>query len=390
MNGRMGRMSTGVGADSEPDGRTDADTGGCADAGPGGTGGGHIGTSGGRIGVSGGGGIGVSGGIRPEGADGRRGGAPAGDGRAGVVLGIDFGGTKIALATATASGEPLRNTRIETRASDGAAEVVRRAVEAANALVAATSGRLVAAGVSTFGVVRDGRIRLAPNVPGWEDLPLPAMLRDGLGVRALRVDNDVNAAAAAELHWGRLRGIETGLYVNLGTGTGAALIVGGRVIPGAHGAAGEIGYLLREPHEPGYFDGRAPLEEYASGSGLATRGSFLLGEPVTAANLFARREEPAVAALLDDAARALGTAIANLTTFLDPERVVVGGGMATAVLPALRDAVARAVPFPPPVEAARFTDDAPLVGAVALATRTATNEPRVSTNGTEGPAGRRA
>jgi glucokinase len=63
--------------------------------------------------------------------------------------------------------------------------------------------------------------------------------------------------------------------------------------------------------------------------------------------------------------------VANLATFLDPERVVVGGGMATAFLPALRAAVAGAVPFPPPVEAARFIDDAPLIGAVALAVRTA-------------------
>jgi glucokinase len=290
---------------------------------------------------------------------------------ASVVLGIDFGGTKIAFATATPSGEPLRDVRIETRASDGASQVLRRAVDTANALVTATSGRLVAAGVSTFGVVRDGWVRLAPNVPGWEDLPLPAVLRDGLGVAALRVDNDVNAAATAELHWGGLAGVDVGLYVNLGTGIGAALIVGGKVVPGSHGAAGEIGYLLREATEPGYADGRAPLEEYASGSGLAVRGSALLGEPVAAADLFERRGEPAVAALLDDAAATIGAAVANLATFLDPERVVVGGGMATAFLPALRAAVARAAPFPPPVEAARFIDDAPLVGAVALAVRTA-------------------
>jgi glucokinase len=288
-----------------------------------------------------------------------------------MVLGIDFGGTKVALATATTSGERLRATRIETRAADGAKEVLRRTVDAANTLVAGTPGRLVAAGVSTFGVVRDARVRLAPNVPGWEDLPLPAMLRDGLGVSAVEIDNDVNAAATAELHWGGLAGTGVGLYVNLGTGTGAALIVGGQVVPGTHGAAGEIGYFLRTPGEPGYADGHAPLEEYTSGSGLAARGSTLLGEPIAAADLFARRQEPAVGALLDDAAAAIGMAVANLATFLDPERVVVGGGMATAVLPALRTAITGAVPFPPPVEAARFIDDAALIGAIALGVRAA-------------------
>jgi glucokinase len=294
-----------------------------------------------------------------------------------LVLGVDFGGTKVALATATTSGEPLRTARIETRAADGATEVVRRAVDAANELVGATSGRLVAAGVSTFGVVRSGRVRLAPNVPGWEDLPLPAMLQDGLGVAALNVDNDVNAAATAELHWGGLVGVNLGLYVNLGTGLGAALVAGGRVIPGTHGAAGEIGYFLREPGEPAYVNGHAPLEEYASGSGLAARGSELLGEPVGAAELFERRHEPAVAALLDDAAAAVGMTVANLATFLDPERVVVGGGMASAFLPALQNAITHAAPFPPSVEAARFIDDAPLIGAIALAVRTAATTGRV-------------
>jgi glucokinase len=294
--------------------------------------------------------------------------APIGE-RGEFVLGIDFGGTKVALATASATGERLQGTRLATRAADGAEKVVRRVLDAAHDLVTGTPGRLAAAGVSTFGVVREGRVRLAPNVPGWEDLPLPALLREGLGVPG-RVDNDVNAAAAAELRWGRLQDTDVGLYVNFGTGTGAALVIGGRVVPGTHGAAGEIGYLLRDPGEPAYADGRAPLEEYTSGSGLAARGTALLGEPVTAEELFARRDEPAVASLIDGAAAAVGMAVANLTTFLDPERVVVGGGMAEAFLPALRSAVTRAVPFAPPVEAARFVDDAALIGAIALGVQT--------------------
>ena len=283
------------------------------------------------------------------------------------VLGIDFGGTKIALATATTAGELLRRTRIETRAADGAEEVIRRTLVTARRLIQATPGRPTTAGVSTFGVVRDGRVHLAPNVRGWEDLPLPAILRDGLGVSALNVDNDVNAAATAELDWGALAGTDVGLYVNLGTGTGAALIVDGRVIPGVHGAAGEIGYLLREPGEPGYAHGHAPLEEYTSGGGLAARGTTLLRRSVTAVDLAASRDQPAVASLLDDAAATIGMTVANLATFLDPERVVVGGGMATAFLPAIAAAVTRAVPFPPPVRTGRFVDDAPLIGALALA-----------------------
>jgi glucokinase len=287
----------------------------------------------------------------------------------GFVLGIDFGGTKIALATATTTGERLHTTRIETRAADGAEEVMGRTLAAAHRLIADTPGHLTTAGVATFGVVRDGRVHLAPNVRGWEDLPLPAILQDGLGVSSLGVDNDANSAATAELDWGALAGTDVGLYVNLGTGTGAALIVGGRVIPGMHGAAGEIGYLLREPGEPGYAHGHAPLEEHTSGSGLAARGTTLLRRSVTAVDLAAGRHEPAIATLLDDAAATIGMTVANLATFLDPERVVVGGGMATAFLPAIESAVTRAVPFPPPVRPGRFIDDAPLIGAIALAVK---------------------
>lgn len=285
-----------------------------------------------------------------------------------MILGIDFGGTKVALATADATGRPLRRARLETRAADGAERVVRRALDAAHRLVAETPGTLAAVGVSTFGVVRGGRVRLAPNVPGWEDLPLPDLVSGALGA-PVRVDNDVNAATAAEARWGRLAGVGTGVYVNLGTGLGAGIVVGGRVVPGAHGAAGEIGYLLRRPGEPGCAQGRAPLEEYASGSGLAARASALLGEPVTAAGLFARRDEPKAAALLDGTAAVLGMAVANLATTLDPERVVLGGGMAAepSLLPAIRETVARAVPFPPEVVTARFVDDAALIGAIALA-----------------------
>lgn len=282
-------------------------------------------------------------------------------------MGIDFGGTKIAMATASASGSILRRVRLETRAPDGAKEVVRRALAAARDLVAETPGQLAAAGVSTFGVVRDGRVRLAPNVPGWEDLPLPDLLADGLGVH-VHIDNDVNAATAAEIRWGSLTGVDTGLYVNLGTGIGAGLVVGGHVVPGAHGAAGEIGYFLRTAGEPGFTAGHAPLEEYASGSGLAGRGAALLTkDEASAADLFARRSDPRVAVLLTDAAEALGLTVANLATFLDPEIVVIGGGMTTAFLTELRAAVTAATPFAPPVRPARFVDDAALVGAIALA-----------------------
>ncbi|MFC5186209.1 ROK family protein [Actinomadura harenae] len=291
---------------------------------------------------------------------------------AGFVLGIDFGGTKIAMAAAAPDGTVLRSVRLATRAGDGAPVVLERALEAARRLAAETErdeGPLVAAGVATFGVVRGDRVLLAPNVPGWEELPLPRLLRDGLEAPVVRLDNDVNAATAAELRWGGLAGTGTGLYVNLGTGLGAGVVAGGRLVRGANGAAGEIGYLLRSPGEPGHGAGRAPLEEHVSGGGLARRASALTGREVTAPELFGPSVPSELRVLRDRALGDLGMAVANLAIILDPERIVLGGGMAAepALVSRVEHLLARAVPFPPALEPAHFGADAALRGALALA-----------------------
>ncbi|MFF5208807.1 ROK family protein [Streptosporangium sp. NPDC000396] len=278
------------------------------------------------------------------------------------VLGIDFGGTKVAIGVSDADGpSPAESLRLKT-----GDEILPRALAAARDLV----GSPAAVGVSTCGVIRDGRVRLAPNVPGWEGLELPRLLREEFGSVPVVIDNDVNAAAAAELRWGALRGVSTGLYVNLGTGLAAALVVGGQVVAGAHGAAGEIGYLLSSPAEPGFTEGHAPMEERVSGAALAARGSALLGRRVTTAELFGLVGDPLVRDVVDEAVDVLAMTVANLCVVLDPELVVVGGGMmgqADRILPVLASAVARAVPFPPGIGPARFVHDAPLLGALALA-----------------------
>jgi glucokinase len=297
------------------------------------------------------------------------------------VLAIDFGGTKVALGTASAGAtgdRPHATVRLDTRGAEGAEQVVERTLAAARELVAEP----VAVGVSTFGVVRDGVVRLAPNVPGWDGLALPRLLADAFGATPLSLDNDVNAGAAAELRWGALRGADTALYVNVGTGLSAALVVGGRVLPGANGAAGEIAYLRDTAGAPAFAEHRAPLEEAVSGSALARRGSALLGRPVSAEELFGLYPDPAVAALLDEALEVLARTVANLSVVLDPQCVVLGGGLMGAaghILPRVAEALQRAVPFPPRLAAARFVDDAPLLGALSAALSLAEPERAVRT-----------
>ncbi|GAA0921773.1 ROK family protein [Nonomuraea longicatena] len=280
------------------------------------------------------------------------------------VLGIDVGGTKVAIGVSDSDGPTVT---VRERLSTGP-DTLARALAVARRLDPAPA----AVGFSTTGVIWEGAVRLSPNVPGWDGLELPRLLAEEFGDIPVAIDNDVNAAAMAELRWGALRGVSTGLYLNLGTGLAAALVVGGRVVPGAHGAAGEIGYLQIEPGEPAFADGHVPLEERISGSGLARRASALLGREVTTAEVLSGYDGalPQVRPLVDAALRTLAMSMANLCVMLDPERLVVGGGMmgaADLIMPRLVAELERAVPFAPEVRPARFTDDAPLLGALALA-----------------------
>jgi glucokinase len=290
------------------------------------------------------------------------------------VAAVDFGGTKMAVASATLSGEIIDQARFETDASHGAEQAVQRAIEAAQAIISATAGRTggrcAAAGVVSPGVVHDERPFLAPNVPGWEELQLESLLRKALAVEPLVFGNDVKAAGLAELRWGTLAGADPGLFLSLGTGVAAAVVAYGRVLNGAHGAAGEIGYSLRGVDDQSAFsDGRAPLEELAGGRFIGARASRLAGREVTAADAFAA-PDPAMRELVDATLDELAVHVTNMALLIDPDRIAVGGGMMESgerILGALRSRLQRAVPFPPAVDRARFVHDAALRGAVALA-----------------------
>jgi glucokinase len=310
--------------------------------------------------------------------------APLGEPPSDFVVAIDFGGTKVAVGTATTDGTLIRSERIDTEAARGAEQAVERAVLLARdlheATAAQTGGRCVAAGAVSPGIVRDDAVLLAPNVPRWGELALPSLLRDGLGMALVAIGNDVNAAALAETRWGALHGADPTLFVSLGTGIAAGIVIGGRIFAGAHGAAGEIGYSLRHPADARAFaNGHAPLEEFAGGRGIGERAGRALGVDLTAADAFARTDLPA--GFLDETLAELTMHLANVAIALDPERVAVGGGLMARgdlILPALRARMRAAVPFPPTIVRAAFPDDGALRGAVALALELAAERSEVT------------
>ncbi|MFI0794910.1 ROK family protein [Micromonospora rubida] len=293
-------------------------------------------------------------------------------GAAPTLLGIDFGGTKMAVGVADGEGRLLACERVPTYAEQGAQQALDRALDLAAKLVGEVGGPIAAAGIASPGVVRPDGIDLAPNVPGWDRLRLADAVRDRFGVPAVAVDNDLNAAALAELRFGALRDADPGLVVGLGTGVAAALTVRGSVLAGHHGAAGEIGYAVAGGPWPGTM-----LELDFSGRAL-DRLADELGVPGTAAGLAAAAERPgpardALTARVDELARHLITCC----LLLDPQRVVLVGGVAGSELirGLLVERLAAVLPYRPDVVLSGFADDAALLGAVVLA-REAVPAPR--------------
>ncbi len=273
------------------------------------------------------------------------------------------------LATATVETEPGRSRP----AGDHSAQAIfDRGIRAARDLLArvAPGSELAAVGAATFGIPFEDRVELAPAISGWESLALGRELRAAFAGAEVRMATDAKAAAMAELRWGSLNGCDPGVYLNLGTGLAAAIVIGGRVVGGRNGAAGEIGYNLRAISDIGRgLDQRSPLEAMVSGQGLARQAAA--ARPMTAADIFeAGQGNPELDELLTRFVAELAFHLVNLAILLNPVRISVGGGMVRSwerLRPHLEHALAAGVPFPPELVVARFPFDAPLLGAVALA-----------------------
>jgi glucokinase len=297
------------------------------------------------------------------------------------ALALDIGGTKLAAAAVGADGSVRGRREIGTRPGDGADSVLQRALDLV-ALVReeqGAEGHLTALGVSTKGLTREDGV-LVSGMPDWSNLRIPRRLRDRFPDLDIGIMNDVKAATLAEMTWGALRGVAYGVYVNLGTGIAAGIVSGGEILEGAHGAAGEIGYLLtgrevlgRRPEGANREDIPAPLEEIVGGRAVPERARKELGSALTMEQLTQQsRHDPKAAALLEDILAELAIWIANVAIVVDPQRVVLGGGFLRSPVDLcgrVRDVFEQALVFCPEVEPAHFLADSALVGAGALALR---------------------
>ncbi len=287
-----------------------------------------------------------------------------------VVLGIDFGGTKIAVAVCDLTGRRLGGGVVASLAERGARASFDFGVQSARQLLAdyAPEASVAAVGVSTFGIPFDDRVELAPAIDGWGALPIGRELRAAFPGVPVRIANDAKAAAQAEARWGALAHADPAIYLNLGTGLAAAVVAHGQVLAGRNGAAGEIGYSLRDRTDVGGPEVR--LEDMVSGLALQRRAASPPLRP-TAAEIFgAAAEDPDLDNLITDFVDELAFHVVNMAILIDPARIAAGGGLTRSwdrIEPRLTAALRASVPYPPELVLGRYPHDAPLLGAVALA-----------------------
>jgi len=304
------------------------------------------------------------------------------------AIGIDVGGTKTAAARVRSDGTVLAREILPTPADDMAA-TLDAMVKTARAVLTPDVG---AVGVAAAGLVERGSgvLRFAPNLV-WRDAPLVEHVRDALGLPVI-ADNDNTAAAWGEYVFGAGRGHRDLLLVGVGTGIGGGIVADGKLLRGAHGFAAEIGHMLMDPAGPLCGCGnRGCFEQLASGQAVTRAGRRAVRDGVRTSLVERSRGDPdlvdgpmvtsaardgdAVAmAILAEVGRWLGLGIGSLVNVLDPEIVIVGGGVAEAgelILEPARasfrqqvEAVDRrpAVPLVP----AALGDHTGVVGAAAL------------------------
>lgn len=308
-----------------------------------------------------------------------------------LYVGVDVGGTKVLAGEVTRAGTVLRTAR---RSTPGRRVSVASVEDALTEAVLDVAGgrRIAGVGLAAAGFVDAAgeRVMFAPHLP-WVGDPVRDRLSRRWGA-PVALDNDANCAAVAESAYGAARGASSALVVTLGTGIGGSYVLGGEVVRGAQGMAGEFGHMRLVPDGRRCECGMAGCwEQYCSGNALVRLArSRMLLEPTVLEAMCEGRPDRLTGPMVTAAAESgdlvarqayaavgewLGTGLGALTSALDPEVVVVGGGVSAAgdrLLDPARTALERSVVGsghrrPPRLVAAHLGPEAGIVGAALLA-----------------------
>lgn len=308
-------------------------------------------------------------------------------------IGIDIGGTKIAGGLVDADGNIIRESKVPTPAQDSAA-----IADAVVSLIQELSEgvEVVAAGVAAAGFIDAERANIiyAPNL-SWRHEPFKAKLQARLNIPVF-IENDANAAGWAEYRFGAGKSVQHMVMLTIGTGVGGAVIVDGHLLRGGFGIAAELGHLRLIPNgRPCGCGQHGCIEQYGSGTALLRAAKELAASDDSLGRRLAELQEeageltghqvyqaiterdPGALHILEQLGTWLGEAVSSICAVLDPEVVVIGGGVSAAgelLLEPIRKAYLSTLPasdFRPHLKfaIAEFVNDAGVVGAADLARR---------------------
>jgi glucokinase len=316
-----------------------------------------------------------------------------GSSRNGPVLGVDIGGTKVAVGIVDRSGKILAQGR-KPMVATGTAEAALQAVtEAIDSLPTAAGGAIQGIGICAPGPLdpKSGVVLNPPNLPCWPNFPLAEKIRAVYDL-PVKVDNDANAAASAEVRWGAAQGYRYVFYATIGTGIGTGIVFDGRIYHGNTGSAGEGGHVSIDYNGPVCGCGkRGCIEIFAAGPaiGARARAKFAASSRQSAILDLANGNVAAVTSELVGKAYAAGDPLAkeilietveflapwvgNIIDLLDPDVIVMGGGVAAMLSPFFDEIKSRLPRWcvnpnatEIPLVMARYGADAGIAGGAAL------------------------
>ena len=267
-------------------------------------------------------------------------------------VGVDIGGTNVKIALVNKKGEISCPKTVPTRAEMGYEYTIGNIKQCIKDVM--TEADITTADIEGIGFGFPGQIdcdngivRILPNIPGWIDVPIAEIMRNEFNV-PVKVDNDVRCMALAELNYGAGAGCQNLICITIGTGIGSGLVVNGKLVRGASNAAGEIGHIKLEMHDglicgcgdTGCFEAYASApsiiamaKDYISG-GKSTKYRELAGsvDAITPAIVCQAAKEGDVVAkkIFDRMGEYLGIGLASVVNLLNPEKIVIGGGVADA------------------------------------------------------------
>ena len=285
-----------------------------------------------------------------------------------LIVGIDIGGTKIAGGLVNQKGHLVDQTlTVPTRANEGIKTSYSQVLRVIERLLRRAGGKAELSGIGLCapGPVnpRTGMVLNPPNLPGWNNLPLAKKIEDRFSLPT-KVENDANAAGLAEAVFGAAVGYRHVFYVTVSTGIGTGIIINRKVYHGKNGVAGEGGHVSID-YRSHYRCGCGTLgciEALAAGPGMARRARVLLEQDHAAASLLrdmcgghlsrihpqmieeARAKgDPVATAIVNESGFYLGVWLAGMITVLDPEAIVIGGGVSRIGKP-LFDKIRETIP----------------------------------------------